>query len=79
MRVSWMAGLASVCIFAGSVIADDASPYDVGYAFAASLKCPNVTFGPAAPAVDVQASDTFKRGTAMFEHYLEMQQIEGAC
>lgn len=58
--------------------ADEVSPYDAGYAFAASQKCPGATLLlPLGP--EAQANEQFKRGMAMFERYVTAQTTEGAC
>jgi hypothetical protein len=62
------------------VVADtgEVPPYDAGYAYQASVMCPNLTLVfPIGP--EAQANADFKRGTAMFERYLSLQKIEGAC
>ena len=58
--------------------AGELSPYDAGYAFQASVACPNVTL-LFPMGTDAQANPEFKRGAAMFDHYVTLQKIEGAC
>ncbi len=57
---------------------EEMSPYDAGYAFKASQICPGVTMLVPMGA-EAQASPEFKRGVAMFDRYLELQKVEGAC
>lgn len=58
--------------------ADEPTPYDAGYAFAASKACPTATLlRPVGP--EAQANEQFKRGMAMFDHYVAVQTTEGAC
>ena len=54
------------------------TPYDAGYAFEASTTCPGLTM-LATVAAEAKASDQFKRGQDMFNRYVELQKLEGAC
>jgi hypothetical protein len=58
--------------------AEQLQPYDAGYAYQASLACPNVKLvvpmGPQA-----QARAQFQRGVAMFERVRALQQLDSAC
>jgi hypothetical protein len=56
----------------------DLQPYDAGYAFMAATTCPGLTLIPMIDE-ETKASDSFKRGVAMFETLQKSMQIEGAC
>ena len=58
--------------------ADEPAPYDAGYAFAASQKCAGVSMLLPLGA-EAQANEQFKRGMAMFDHYVSVQSLENAC
>ena len=53
-------------------------PYDLGFAFQAGELCPDTTLAQLV-ADDIQARDQFKRGVAMFDHYVATQSLDGAC
>lgn len=59
-------------------IAGDETPYDLGYAWRASEACPNVEL-LVKPDAEKFANEDFKKGAAMFGHYLNMRKAEGAC
>ncbi|MGH8335259.1 MAG: hypothetical protein ACRETL_00210 [Gammaproteobacteria bacterium] len=72
----WLASSAGAMAQAPS--ADDLTPYDAGYAFAASQNCPGVSLlveiaGP------TKSDEKFKSGQAMFDRYVAAMKIEGAC
>jgi hypothetical protein len=59
-------------------VSDELAPYDAGFAYRASEKCPGVAMLiPLGPQALVHPD--FKRGVAMFEHYVTVQTIDGAC
>lgn len=53
-------------------------PYDAGYASKAATTCPGLTL---IPKIDdeTKATDSFKRGVAMFETLQKSMQLDGAC
>lgn len=54
------------------------TPYDLGYAARASETCPNVEL-LVKPSADNLANEDFKKGAAMFAHYLNVLKADGAC
>jgi len=57
---------------------DSVAPYDLGFAFQAGQNCPGAVLLHAVDT-ETQATEQFKRGVAMFEHYRELQKLDGAC
>lgn len=51
--------------------------YDAGYAFRASKTCPGVR--ALVPLERLAAEADFKRGEAIFDKYVDVMQLEGAC
>lgn len=79
---SVLAGLAAFCVVqpaaAQSSTLGQETAYDLGYAHRASQSCPNTEL-MVQPDAAAQANSEFAKGVAMFEHYLKMQSIDGAC
>jgi hypothetical protein len=63
---------------AEAALVGDETPYDLGYAWRASEACPNVQLLVKPDAVKL-ANEDFKKGAAMFGHYLDKLKAEGAC
>lgn len=78
--VLWASASAATPIDKAIVVAENGAlaPYDAGYATQASVSCPNVTLLiPIGP--EAQQNSEFKRGVAMFDRYVSIQKLEGAC
>ncbi|MEQ1697723.1 MAG: hypothetical protein ABL901_17970 [Hyphomicrobiaceae bacterium] len=63
---------------AEAALVGDETPYDLGYASRASETCPNVELLVKPDAAKL-ANEDFKKGAAMFSHYLDKLKAEGAC
>jgi len=82
-RIAWvLVGLAVFCVMppaiAQSSTLGQETAYDVGYAFRASKSCPNTEL-LVQPDATAQANAEFVKGAAMFDHYLKLQSVDGAC
>lgn len=71
-------GPAQVAQLSGQDADQGVSPYDAGFAFQAGKSCPGVSFVAPMDA-GAESTEQFKRGVAMFNHYLNLQKLEGAC